>query len=64
MRILYAFCPETQDRYSIQFRADCDRTFFDPQTGKDRSKLEVITNLARFGYQLVDYANLRRLLGK
>jgi len=54
----YALSRTTNDRWSITFRPDCDRTMFDPITGKDESLIELIQRLDNSGYDLYSYNEL------
>lgn len=52
--IRYALSKTSEDSFPILFRPDCERTFFDPRTGLDRSLLEVKENLNKNGYDLFE----------
>lgn len=52
MKIRYAYNPTTKDRFHVDFRQECERTLFDPLTGKDESLIEVMEKLERHGYLL------------
>jgi hypothetical protein len=54
IKIRYAKSRTTSDIFPIEFRTDCDRTLFDPMTGKDESLITVLLRLDACGYDLVD----------
>lgn len=56
MHMRYAVCRKTGDRFPVEFRDNCERTPFDPITGRDESLVEVIARLHAAGYQLEDKA--------
>lgn len=61
-RIRYALNKTTGDRWPIEFRPNCERTKFNAQTGQDQSLLEVMEELLRNGYELVEIDELEQWL--
>lgn len=54
MKIRYAVHKTSNDWFPVMFRGDCERTFFDRNTGKDESMVEVMERLAKCDYELRD----------
>lgn len=50
----YALSKTSNDRFPIEFRLDCERTYFDRNTGKDETLIEVIERLDKAGYLLLN----------
>ena len=52
---------KSDSRYPIEFRPDCERTYFEPVTGKDETLVQVIERLDRQGYDLISYVECQKL---
>ena len=64
MRMRWAVHNSGKDWYPIMFKDNCERTFFDRQTGEDESLMEVKERLEKAGYELVDESPANTSLDK
>ena len=56
-KVRYAVSKDSNDSFPVLFRPECERTYFDHETGKDESLVEVIERLSSAGYELKDRVN-------
>jgi hypothetical protein len=51
--LMWAVNKITKDRFPILLRNDCERTYFDRETGEDESLVEVRARVGEQGFELM-----------